>query len=153
MTLATSCVTTAPCFVSPYAGIHPQRPFHPPRRKETVGQIRRETACSPNRSKIKRENETKKEEEDKKRRKDGIFIHRISRYSLVANTTGEGTEEKAIEIEENREDRRRSKKKTYGRARAPRDRKQKERERVSLRSLEMVNGDNEARDKRRRIIG
>lgn len=100
MTLATSCVTTAPCFVSPYAGIHPQRPFHPPRRKETVGQIRRETACSPNRSKIKRENETKKE--DKKRRKDGIFIHRISRYSLVANTTGEGTEEKAIEIEGSR---------------------------------------------------
>lgn len=102
MTLATSCVTTAPCFVSPYAGIHPQRPFHPPRRKETVGQIRRETACSPNRSKIKRENETKKEEEDKKRRKDGIFIHRISRYSLVAKTTGEGTEEKAIEIEGSR---------------------------------------------------
>lgn len=100
MTLATSCVTTAPCFVSPYAGIHPQRPFHPPRRKETVGQIRRETACSPNRSKIKRENETKKE--DKKRRKDGIFIHRISRYSLVAKTTGEGTEEKAIEIEGSR---------------------------------------------------
>ena len=60
MTLATSCVTTAPCFVSPYAGIHPQRPFHPPRRKETVGQIRRETACSPNRSKIKRENEEQK---------------------------------------------------------------------------------------------
>lgn len=100
-----------------------------------------------------RKRRTKKEEEDKKRRKDGIFIHRISRYSLVAKTTGEGTEEKAIEIEENREDRRRSEKKTYGRARAPRDRKQKERERAPLRSLEMVNGDNEARDKRRRIIG
>lgn len=74
MTLATSCVTTAPCFVSPYAGIHPQRPFHPPRRKETVGQIRRETACSPNRSKIKRENEEQKKKKKTRKEEKMAFL-------------------------------------------------------------------------------
>lgn len=153
MTLATSCVTTAPCFVSPYAGIHPQRPFHPPRRKETVGQIRRETACSPNRSKIKRENEEQKKK--KKTRKEEKMAFLSTGFLVIPSLRtrrGRGRRKRRSRSKD-QEDRRRSEKKTYGRARAPRDRKQKERERVSLRSLEMVNGDNEARDKRRRIIG
>lgn len=82
------------------------------------------------------------EKEEKKRKKHGIFIHRISRYSLVAKTTGGGKGDR-----DRRGERARKRRMDDARARAPRDRR--ERERVLLRSLhrEMVNGDNEARDK------
>lgn len=84
------------------------------------------------------------EKEEKKRKKHGIFIHRISRYSLVAKTTGGGKGDR-----DRRGERARKRRMDDARARAPRDRRERERERVLLRSLhrEMVNGDNEARDK------
>lgn len=132
---------TAPYLVSPYAGIHPPRS---PRRKKTIGQIRRETACSPNRSKIERERGG--EERKKKKRKGRNTAFLSIGFLVIPSLRRQRAEEKAIEIEGEKE---REKDVWTMHVHVHREIAEKERERVLLRSLhrEMVNGDNEARDK------
>lgn len=89
---------TAPYLVSPYAGIHPPRS---PRRKKTIGQIRRETACSPNRSKIEREGGG--EERKKKKRKGRNTAFLSIGFLVIPSLRRQRAEEKAIEIEGEKE--------------------------------------------------
>ena len=133
---------TAPYLVSPYAGIHPPRS---PRRKKTIGQIRRETACSPNRSKIERERGGRRGKRRKEKEETRHFYP--SDFSLFPRCEDNGRRKRR-----SRSKGRKSEKKTYGRCTCTcteRSQRKRERERVLLRSLhrEMVNGDNEARDK------
>lgn len=127
--------------VSPYAGIHILRVRFDPRqegRKLSDKLDARQLVLQIDR----KSNEEKGEKKIKEKRKKLHFYP--PDFSLFPCC------EEAIGIEGERiGERARKRRMDDARARAPRDRRERETER----GREMVNGDNEARDKRRRIIG